>query len=69
MRINAAGHDVTAGGIEHGVTREILPDPGDDAVFDSYIGDIAAIGDNDSAALDDFAGHGVMPFPNSYFGI
>ena len=59
MRIDAARHDVAAGGVEHFAAREVLPDLDDHAALDADIGLVGEIGGDDGAVLDD--GHFPTP--------
>ena len=52
VRVDAAGHDVAARGVEHGVALQVLADGGDHTVVDENIGRIGHIGGDDGAALD-----------------
>ncbi len=52
VRIDAAGHDEGAGGVEHGVALEVRADGGDGLALDQHVGLIGAVGGDDGAALD-----------------
>jgi hypothetical protein len=56
MRVDAPGHHIAAGRIQFLAARQVLPDPGDHAVFDLHIGLVGPVGGDDRAVLDD-GGH------------
>lgn len=60
MRIDAARHHVTSGGIQHGAAGEIRADLGDPAALDLHIGLVGEIGGDDGAVLDDGGGHSTI---------
>ena len=60
VRVDAAGHDVGAGGVDHLVARQVRTDRRDGVAVDQDVGLVGEIGGNDRAALDD-DGHGLSP--------
>ena len=60
MRIDAAGHDITAGRIQRLVAREVRPDLDDPAAIDLDVGLVGEVGGDDGAVLDD-CGHDRIP--------
>ena len=56
VRIDAAGHDVAAGGVELVIAMQVLADGDDLAVLDQHVGLPGAVGGDDGAVLDDL-GH------------
>ena len=59
VRVDAAGHDVAAGGVEHLVALEVLADRRDDAAVDQHVGLVGQVGGDDGAALD-HGGHWLL---------
>jgi hypothetical protein len=57
MRIDAAGHDIAAGGVELGVADEVGADGGDLAALDQHVGLVGQVGGDDGAVFDG-CGHG-----------
>ena len=60
MRVDAAGHDVAAGGVEDAVALEAGADGGDLAVLDGDVGLVGEVGGDDGAVADD-GGHDCLP--------
>ena len=61
VRIDAAGHDVAAGGVEVFVALEVLADFGDLAAVDGDVCLVGQIGGDDGSVFDD-GGHFGMSF-------
>src|SRR5690554_1269807 len=57
VRIDAAGHDVAAGGVQGLVAGEVLPDFDDDIALDPDIGLVGQVRRDDGAVFDDLAAH------------
>ncbi|MNT82677.1 hypothetical protein D3C72_2224410 [compost metagenome] len=55
MRVDAAGHDETAAGVERFVAFEVRADLDDPAAFDLHIGLVGQVGGDDGSTLDDSA--------------
>ena len=66
MRIDAARHDIAAGGVELMVAMQVRADRDDLAVLDQHVGLEGAVGGDDGAVLDDF-GHFHVPLFSSRF--
>ena len=60
MRVNPAGHDIAAGGVQHLIASQILANLGNHAMFDLHIRLIGQIGCNNGSTFDDF-GHSSLP--------
>ena len=58
VRVDAARHDVAAGGVELVVAVQVRADADDLAVLEQHVGLPGAVGGDDGAVLDDF-GHSV----------
>ena len=58
--VNAAGHDVAAGGIECFIAAQIGPDLDNDIALDLDVGLVGQVRGHDGAVLDDFV-HGCVP--------
>jgi hypothetical protein len=56
MRIDAARHDIAAGGIQRLVTGEVRPDLDDPAAIDLDVGLVGQVGGDDGSVFDD-CGH------------
>ncbi len=61
MRVNAAGHDVTAGRVQFLVAFQPLADLDDLAAIDKDIGLVGQVSGDDGAVLDD-CGHWFSPY-------
>jgi hypothetical protein len=60
VRIDAARHDVAAGGVERLVARQVRPDLDDPPAIDQHIAFVCAVGSDDRSVLDDFC-HSFVP--------
>ena len=60
VRVDAARHDVAAGGVELVVAVQVRADGDDLAVLHQHVGLPGAVGGDDGAVLDDF-GHVFVP--------
>ena len=65
VRIDAARHDVAAGGVEHviGGVLQVLADLDDLAVLDEDVGLVGDVGGDDRAVLDEFGHLASLPRP------